>query len=145
MGKRKRRPGHRKSLVSSDIMPCSLGMDSLSEEKSSSTAPSVDSGSSNSLKSIMDTIDSSMKKINTHPSLAQYRYNLSRSMLLRRSLNNYGHHYSRRSTGSHADRISSLCKSASAIDERYSMKLGSRCNSESGYHSGNSVVGTCSS
>ncbi|XWS27082.1 hypothetical protein CRYUN_Cryun26dG0086100 [Craigia yunnanensis] len=90
MGKRKRSSQHNNLHLpsSSEDMPCSSGTELLSKEHSSN----LDGG--------MDVGDSSVKLLNSNSSVAQRHYNLGRSMFLKRSRHYYGHHYSRRNSGS---------------------------------------------
>ncbi|CAI0388834.1 unnamed protein product [Linum tenue] len=74
-------------------MPFSSGRGSLPHEDSAELKPP-------SLG--MQAQENSTRLLNLHSSLSQQHYNLGRSISLKRSRHHYGHHYSRRNTGSHA-------------------------------------------
>ncbi|KAJ6372660.1 hypothetical protein OIU76_027054 [Salix suchowensis] len=57
--------------------------------------------------------------------------------VLKRSRHHYGHQYSRRNSGSHADASTSRGKTALSCDERLTFKLSSHLNSEPGCHTEN--------
>lgn len=139
MGKRKR-PSQRHpftsdsplSSASSDTMPCSSGMDLLTEKSSHLT----EAGALKPLTSVMDMTDSSLKLSNPHHPLSHHHYNLSRTLLLRRSRHHYGHQYSRRNSANHADASTSHGKITPLCDEKLSFKLANHSKSDFGQHTG---------
>lgn len=131
MGKRKRIPDHTNTQPPSDTMPCSSGMELMSEE---TPLHAVDSSALNPLSSVLDLTDSSMKLLNAHPTAAHHQ-NLGRSIFLKRSRHHYSHQYSRRNSANHANPSTSRGKVASLRDERLSFKLATQCNSQIGHHS----------
>ncbi|KAI5557421.1 hypothetical protein POPTR_018G119600v4 [Populus trichocarpa] len=136
MGKRKRSSGdHNKNKYnsSSDDMPCSSGTELLSRQKSYL----LDSSELRPLSPRVDASDGSLKLLNVHHSHAHQNYNLGRSIVLKRSRHHYGHQYSRRNSGSHADASTSRGKTALSCDERLTFKLSSHLGSEPGCHTEN--------
>ncbi|KAG5226025.1 homeobox protein [Salix suchowensis] len=134
MGKRKRSSGdHKKTKCtsSSDDIPCSSGTELLSGQKSYL----LDSSELRPLSPRVDVSGGSLKLLNIH-SHAHQNYNLGRSIVLKRSRHHYGHQYSRRNSGSHADASTSRGKTALSCDERLTFKLSSHLNSEPGCHTG---------
>ncbi|XP_059432577.1 uncharacterized protein LOC132165896 [Corylus avellana] len=118
----------------SDTMPCSLRMDLMSEEK---PLHSVNSSELKPLTSVLDIKDSSL--LNAHPTTAHHTQSLGHSIFLKRSRHYYGHQYSRRNSGNHANASTSRGKAASLRDERLSFKLATQFNSQTatGHHSEN--------
>ncbi|KAF2318120.1 hypothetical protein GH714_041469 [Hevea brasiliensis] len=101
-------------------MPCSSGAELLSSEKSSHLLDSIE------LKPLspgMDATDSTMKLLNVHSSLAHHHYNVGHSIFLKRSRHYYGHQYSRRNSGNHANASASHGKITPLRDERLAFKL----------------------
>ncbi|XP_011017874.1 PREDICTED: uncharacterized protein LOC105121076 isoform X3 [Populus euphratica] len=136
MGKRKRSCGDynkNKYNSSSDDMPCSSGTALLAGQKSYL----LDSSELRPLSPRVDASDGSLKLLNVHHSHARQNYNLGRSIVLKRSRHHYGHQYSRRNSGSHADASTSRGKAALSCDERLTFKLSSHLGSEPGCHMGN--------
>lgn len=84
----------------------------------------------------IDVTDSTTKLLNVHSSLAHQHYNLSRSIILKRSRHYYGHQYSRRTSGSHANASTSHGKVTPLRDERLTFKLTSQSSLASGHHTG---------
>ncbi|CAB4288700.1 hypothetical protein PRUPE_7G250900 [Prunus persica] len=117
-----------------DIMPCSSGMELLSQEK---PLHSVDSGEQlKSLSSVLDSTDSSLKLLNAHPSVAQQHHpSLGRSTFFKRSRHHYAHQYSRRNSGNLANTSTSRGKGVPLRDDKLSYKLATQSNSESRRHS----------
>ncbi|XP_062147490.1 uncharacterized protein LOC133856471 isoform X2 [Alnus glutinosa] len=113
-------------------MPCSLGMDLMSEEK---PLHSVNSSELKPLPSVLDITDSSL--LNAHPTTAHHTQSLGHSIFLKRSRHYYSHQYSRRNSGNHANASTSRGKAASLRDERLSFKLAAQFNSQTGHHSEN--------
>ncbi|CAI0389020.1 unnamed protein product [Linum tenue] len=109
MGKRKRSgsaPHHHNpptdpssSPSPSGDMPFSSGRGSLPHERRSHL---LDSAELKPPSLGMQAQENSTRLLNLHSSLSQQHYNLGRSISLKRSRHHYGHHYSRRNTGSHA-------------------------------------------
>lgn len=83
----------------------------------------------------MDVGDNSVKLLNSNSSVAQHHYNLGRSMFLKRSRHYYGHHYSRRNSGSPVNPSTSRGKISPLHDEKLSFKF-IQHNPESGCHAG---------
>ncbi|KDP30224.1 hypothetical protein JCGZ_17006 [Jatropha curcas] len=138
MGKRKRTSpstdnNANQNPSSSDNMPCSSRAELLSSEKSSHL---LNSSELKPLSPGMDVTDSSVKLLNVHSSLAHQHYNVGRSIFLKRSRHHYGHHYSRRNSGNHANTSTSHGKIAPLRDERIPFKLTSQSGSEFGHHTG---------
>ncbi|CAK7345332.1 unnamed protein product [Dovyalis caffra] len=136
MGKRKRSCGNHsktKYTSSSDDMPCSSGTELLSGESSYLH----NSSELRPLSPRVDASDSAVKLLNVHHSHAHQNYNLGRSIVLKRSRHYYGHQYSRRNVGSHADASTSRGKTALSRDERLTFKLSSQLGSEPGWHTEN--------
>ncbi|OMO96014.1 Zinc finger, RING-type [Corchorus olitorius] len=94
-------------------MPCSSGTELLSKE--------------------VDVGDSSVKLLNSNSSVGHRHYNLGRSIFLKRSRHYYGHHYSRRNSGNHANPSTSRGKISPLNDERLSFKF-AQYNPEAGQH-----------
>ncbi|KAJ9129855.1 hypothetical protein P3X46_035237 [Hevea brasiliensis] len=134
MGKRKRTATNHNAShhpSSSGNMPCSSGAELLSSEKSSHLLDSIE------LKPLspgMAATDSTMKLLNVHSSLAHQHYNVGHSIFLKRSRHYYGHQYSRRNSGNHANASASHGKITPLRDERLAFKLS---GSEFGHHTGN--------
>ena len=84
----------------------------------------------------MDMTDSSLKLSNPHHPLSHHHYNLSRTLLLRRSRHHYGHQYSRRNSANHADASTSHGKITPSCDEKLSFKLANHSKSDFGQHTG---------
>jgi hypothetical protein len=84
----------------------------------------------------MDIKDSSL--LNAHPTTTHHTQSLGHSIFLKRSRHYYGHQYSRRNSGNHANASTSRGKAASLRDERLSFKLATQFNSQTatGHHSG---------
>ncbi|XP_050215162.1 uncharacterized protein LOC126666203 isoform X2 [Mercurialis annua] len=99
-------------------MPCSSQAELLSSKK-----PFQSHGPSElkHLSSGMDVTDRSMKLLNAHQ-----QYNVGRSIFLKRSRHNYGHHYSQRNSRNHANASTSHGKNASLQDEKFLSKLTSQ-------------------
>ncbi|XP_030477759.1 uncharacterized protein LOC115694806 isoform X2 [Cannabis sativa] len=100
MGKRKRTSDHNQIQQSSDTVPCSSGMELLSEENG---LHAIDSSELKPLSSVLDIADSSMKLQDAHhhhhhhpSSTGHHHQSLSRSLFLKRSRHHYAHQYSRR-------------------------------------------------
>ncbi|KAJ6408118.1 hypothetical protein OIU84_011429 [Salix udensis] len=139
MGKRKRSGGdHNKTKCasSSDDFPCSSGTELLSREKSYL----LESSESRPLIPMVDTSDSTIKVLNAHHSRAHQSHNLGRSVVLKRSRHYYGHQYSRRNLGSHADASTSHGKAALSCNERLTFKLSSQPGSMPGYQTENKEI-----
>ncbi|KAJ6296281.1 hypothetical protein OIU78_024182 [Salix suchowensis] len=115
-----------------DDIPCSSGTELLSGQKSYL----LDSSELRPLSPRVDVSGGSLKLLNIH-SHAHQNYNLGRSIVLKRSRHHYGHQYSRRNSGSHADASTSRGKTALSCDERLTFKLSSHLNSEPGCHTEN--------
>ncbi|XP_041008993.1 uncharacterized protein LOC121253129 [Juglans microcarpa x Juglans regia] len=136
MGKRKRIPNPSdtqppiSSSPSSGTMPCSSGMELMSEEK---PLHSVDSSELKTLASVLDITDGSMKLLNANPTTVNHHQSLGRSMFLKRSRHYYAHQYSRRNAANHANASTSRGKAASLRDERLSFKLATQCTPHTGY------------
>jgi len=96
----------------------------------------LDSSELRPLSPRVDASDGSLKLLNVHHSHAHQNYNLGRSIVLKRSRHHYGHQYSRRNSGSHADASTSRGKTALSCDERLTFKLSSHLGSEPGCHTG---------
>ncbi|KAA3486050.1 Zinc finger, RING-type [Gossypium australe] len=92
-------------------MPCSSGTALLSKEHSSNLDAGIDVG------------NSSMKLLNSNSSVAHHHYNLGRSIFLKRSRHYYGHHYSRRNSGSLSNPTTSCGLISPLHDERLSFKF----------------------
>ncbi|KAF5459233.1 hypothetical protein F2P56_023204 [Juglans regia] len=114
MGKRKRIPNPSdtqppiSSSPSSGTMPCSSGMELMSEEK---PLHSVDSSELKTLASVLDITDGSMKLLNANPTTTvNHHQSLGRSMFLKRSRHYYAHQYSRRNSANHANASTSRGK-----------------------------------
>ncbi|KAB1996509.1 hypothetical protein ES319_D13G236900v1 [Gossypium barbadense] len=95
----------------SENMPCSPGTALLSKEHSSNLDAGIDVG------------NSSMKLLNSNSSVAHHHYNLGRSLFLKRSRHYYGHHYSRRNSGSLSNPTTSRGLISPLHDERLSFKF----------------------
>ncbi|XVF88287.1 hypothetical protein PTKIN_Ptkin19aG0037900 [Pterospermum kingtungense] len=123
MGKRKRGSQHNNLDLpsSSEDMPCFSRTESLSKEHSSNLGAGMDVG------------DNSVKLLSSNSSVAQRHYNLGRSIFLKRSRHYFGHHYSRRNSGSLTNPSTSHGKSSPLHDERLSFKF-TQYNPESGCH-----------
>ncbi|XP_021689605.2 uncharacterized protein LOC110671440 isoform X2 [Hevea brasiliensis] len=104
----------------SDDIPCSSGAELLATEKSSHL---LDSSELKPLSTGRDATDSTMKLLNVHSSLAHQHYNVGLSIFLKRSRHFYGHQYSRRNSGNHANASTSHGKIAPLRDERLPFKL----------------------
>ncbi|MED6205157.1 hypothetical protein PIB30_015275 [Stylosanthes scabra] len=73
---------------------------------------------------VHDKTDGSMKLPNTHPTMPHHHnQGLGRSVFLKRSRHYYGHQYSRRNSGNHANASSSRGKGVSNYDDRLPFKL----------------------
>ncbi|KAF2310573.1 hypothetical protein GH714_014616 [Hevea brasiliensis] len=124
MGKRKRTSARHNAShhhpSSSDDIPCSSGAELLATEKSSHL---LDSSELKPLSPGRDATDSTMKLLNVHSSLAHQHYNVGLSIFLKRSRHFYGHQYSRRNSGNHANASTSHGKIAPLRDERLPFKL----------------------
>ncbi|XP_048323421.1 uncharacterized protein LOC125420689 isoform X2 [Ziziphus jujuba] len=137
MGKRKRPSDHNQtqppissfSPPSSDTMPCSSGMELLSEEKPSHA---IDSSELKPLSSVMDLTDGAVKLRNGHPSIAHHHQTLGRSIFLKRSRHYYGHQYSRRNSANLANASTSRGKGPALHDDKFSLKLATQFNSDFG-------------
>ncbi|XP_011020226.1 PREDICTED: uncharacterized protein LOC105122667 isoform X1 [Populus euphratica] len=139
MGKRKRSSGdhnNTKCTSSSDDLPCSSGTDLLSREKSYL----LESSESRPLMPMVDTSDNTVKVLNAQHSHAHQNNNLGRSIVLKRSRHYYGHQYSRRNLGSHADASTSHGKTALSRNERLTFKLISQPGSKPGCHTENKEI-----
>ncbi|XP_022755197.1 uncharacterized protein LOC111303306 isoform X2 [Durio zibethinus] len=112
----------------SEDIPCSTGTELLSKEHSSN----LDAG--------MDVGDSSVKLCNSNSSVAQRHCNLGRSIFLKRSRHYYGHHYSRRNSGSLNNPSTSHGKISPLHDERLSFKF-TQYNPESRCHADGKAFG----
>lgn len=133
MGKRKRVSDHNQIEPSSDSMPCSSGMELLSEEK---RLNAIDSSELKPLSSVLDIADSSMKLQNAHhPSAANHHQSLSHSMFLKRSRHHYAHQYSRRGSSNLANATTSRGKGTSLRDDKLPFKFATQCNPMLGRHS----------
>ncbi|EOY31218.1 RING/U-box superfamily protein, putative [Theobroma cacao] len=123
MGKRKRssQPNNLDLPSSSDDMPCSSGTELLSKKQSLNLDAGVDVG------------DNSVKLLNSNSSVANRQYNLGRSIFLKRSRHYYGHHYSRRNSGSLANASTSHGKFSPLHDDRLPFKF-AHYSPESGRH-----------
>ncbi|PON68563.1 43kDa postsynaptic protein [Parasponia andersonii] len=134
MGKRKRTSDHNRIQHSSDTVPCSSGMELLSEEKG---LHAIDSSELKPISSsVLDVADSSMKLQNAHhPSTGHHHQSLGRSLFLKRSRHHYAHQYSRRGSANLANPSTSRGKVTSLRDDKLSFKLAAQCNSELGRHS----------
>ncbi|EXB66628.1 hypothetical protein L484_024924 [Morus notabilis] len=133
MGKRKRVSDHNQIEPSSDTMPCSLGMELLSEEK---RLNAIDSSELKPLSSVLDIADSSTKLQNVHhPSTANQHQSLGHSIFLKRSRHHYAHQYSRRGLANLANASTSRGKGTSLRDDKLSFKFATQCNSVLGRHS----------
>lgn len=96
----------------------------------------TEAGALKPLTSVMDMTDSSLKLSNPHHPLSHHHYNLSRTLLLRRSRHHYGHQYSRRNSANHADASTSHGKITPSCDEKLSFKLANHSKSDFGQHTG---------
>ncbi|XP_015581836.1 uncharacterized protein LOC8263853 isoform X2 [Ricinus communis] len=110
-------------------MPCSSGAELLSSKKSSHLH---ESSELKPLSPGMDVTDRAVKLLNAHQ-----HYNVGRTMFLKRSRHYYGHHYSRRNSGNHANASTSHGKNTSSHNDRLPFKLISHSGSELGYHTEN--------
>ncbi|KAJ6741925.1 hypothetical protein OIU85_016054 [Salix viminalis] len=119
-----------------DDFPCSSGTELLSREKSYL----LESSESRPLIPMVDTSDSTVKVLNAHHSHAHQSHNLGRSVVLKRSRHYYGHQYSRRNLGSHADASTSHGKAALSCNERLTFKLSSQPGSMPGYQTENKEI-----
>ncbi|KAH1033428.1 hypothetical protein J1N35_045602 [Gossypium stocksii] len=114
MGKKKKSSQLHRNLdlpSPSENMPCSSGTAILSKEHSSNLDAGIDAG------------NSSMKLLNSNSSVAHHHYNLGRSIFLKRSRHYYGHHYSRRNSGSLSNPTTSRGLISPLHDERLSFKF----------------------
>ncbi|TYH93258.1 hypothetical protein ES332_A13G241700v1 [Gossypium tomentosum] len=114
MGKKKKSSQLHRNLdlpSPSENMPCSSATALLSKEHSSNLDAGIDVGSS------------SMKLLNSNSSVAHHHYNLGRSIFLKRSRHYYGHHYSRRNSGSLSNPTTSRGLISPLHDERLSFKF----------------------
>ncbi|KAB1996510.1 hypothetical protein ES319_D13G236900v1 [Gossypium barbadense] len=114
MGKKKKSSQLHRNLdlpSPSENMPCSPGTALLSKEHSSNLDAGIDVG------------NSSMKLLNSNSSVAHHHYNLGRSLFLKRSRHYYGHHYSRRNSGSLSNPTTSRGLISPLHDERLSFKF----------------------
>ncbi|TYH15072.1 hypothetical protein ES288_A05G015200v1 [Gossypium darwinii] len=96
---------------SSADMPCSSGMELLSNEPSFN----LDAG--------MDVGDSSMKLLNPNSSVGQRHYNFGRSIFSKRSRRYYDQHYQFQNFGNHSNPSTSRAKISPLHDERMSFKF----------------------
>ncbi|KAJ6381068.1 hypothetical protein OIU77_029878 [Salix suchowensis] len=119
-----------------DDFPCSSGTELLSREKSYL----LESSESRPLIPMVDTSDSTVKVLNAHHSHAHQSHNLGRSVVLKRSRHYYGHQYSRRNLGSHADASTSHGKASLSCNERLTFKLSSQPGSMPGYQTENKEI-----
>lgn len=137
MGKRKRVPDQSNTQPpvscspSFDAIPCSSGMDLISEEK---PMHSVDTCELRPLLSVLDITDGSLLNASTTENHSQI---LGRSTSLKCSRNYYDHQYSRRNSGNQVNSLTSRGKGTSLCDERLSFKLAAQFNSRVGHHSEN--------
>ncbi|TYI48357.1 hypothetical protein E1A91_D13G242800v1 [Gossypium mustelinum] len=131
MGKKKKSSQLHRNLdlpSPSENMPCSPGTALLSKEHSSNLDAGIDVG------------NSSMKLLNSNSSVAHHHYNLGRSLFLKRSRHYYGHHYSRRNSGSLSNPTTSRGLISPLHDERLSFKF-AQYKPESGRDGGEKAFG----
>lgn len=83
--------------------------------------------------------DSSLKVSNPLHSPSHQHYNLSRTLLLRRSRHHYGHQYHRRNSANHADASTALGKII-PCDEKLSFKLSNHSTLNFGQHTGGTTI-----
>jgi hypothetical protein len=100
----------------------------------------LESSESRPLIPMVDTSDNTVKVLNAQHSHAHQNHNLGRSIVLKRSRHYYGHQYSRRNLGSHADASTSHGKTALSRNERLTFKLISQPGSKPGCHTGEIFV-----
>ncbi|XP_039040851.1 uncharacterized protein LOC120179275 isoform X2 [Hibiscus syriacus] len=123
MGKKKRSSQLNNADLppSSEDMPCLSGTVILSKEHSSNLDAGINVG------------DSSVKLLNSNSSVAHHRYNLGRSIFLKRSRHYYGHHHSHRNSGSLSNPSTSRGLISPLLDERLSFKC-AHYKPDSGHH-----------
>ncbi|XP_030477758.1 uncharacterized protein LOC115694806 isoform X1 [Cannabis sativa] len=139
MGKRKRTSDHNQIQQSSDTVPCSSGMELLSEENG---LHAIDSSELKPLSSVLDIADSSMKLQDAHhhhhhhpSSTGHHHQSLSRSLFLKRSRHHYAHQYSRRGSLNLANASTSRGKGTSLREDKLPFKVVTQSNSELRRHS----------
>ncbi|KAK6941717.1 hypothetical protein RJ641_027094 [Dillenia turbinata] len=118
-------------LLTNESMPCTSGLDFMEKEKS---LCAVGTSSPKPPSSAVDKFDNTTKPSSSNPSPPHQQHNISRSLLLRRSRQYFGHHYSRRNSGKHGAASASHWKSSPSHDKTLTFKLTSQCNLESRCH-----------
>ncbi|KAK6945172.1 hypothetical protein RJ641_026274 [Dillenia turbinata] len=144
MGKRKRRAFEQNTppsdimhclseteLLSDECMPCTSGMEFMEKEKS---YRAVGTSSPNPSSSAVDKFGNTTKPSSSHPSPPHHQHNFSRTLLLRRSRQYFGHQYSRRGSGKQCTASTSHWRSSPSHDDTLTFKLTGQSNSESRRH-----------
>ncbi|XP_039059606.1 uncharacterized protein LOC120203364 [Hibiscus syriacus] len=111
MGKKRSSPLDNLDLPYSEDKPCSSGTPLLPKEHLMNLDAGIDVG------------DSSVRLLNSNPSVAHHRYYLGRSIFLKRSRHYYGHHYLRRNSSSLSNPSTSRGSVSPLHDERLSFKF----------------------
>ncbi|XP_009790367.1 uncharacterized protein [Nicotiana sylvestris] len=133
MGKRKRKADLNKTPPPSDLMPPSPRMDALSKQKFSHQ---VDNSGMKSFLSIADIVDGPVKVTQGQQSSIVHRRNIDILKSLRHP-RHYGRHYSRRRSAANAEASTSHGGHTPSYDEKLSLKMASKCYSDSGHDTEN--------
>ncbi|KAL3331869.1 hypothetical protein AABB24_032474 [Solanum stoloniferum] len=134
MGKRKRRADLNKTPPPADLMPPSPGMDALSKQKFSHQVDN--SGIKSFLTIAGDIMDGPVKVTQGQQSSIVHRRNIDLLKSLRHP-RHYGRHYSRRRSASNAEASASHGGYTPSYDDKWSLKMASKCSTDSGHDTDN--------